>query len=321
MRGSFYFKIHNKRLSYNIVLQRSITIIKGDSGTGKTVMLNMISDYIDQGRNSGVHISTNASSFRVLKNSTEWVSDLKSHENTIYFADEDVSYIITKAFADLLFKTGSYLVFISRSGRTGYLSYSISDIYYFKCKKANDKYANSLYHTVYTFNNEFKPDLILTEDSTSGKDIISHAVNYKVESAFGKDNIINRLEEFANNYNNIYIIVDGAAYGNQIASLLSKIEELPNNVAIFAPESFEYLLLNTSLFKKFCKDELINTSDYVESSVYGTWENYFESLLKKLCSNYNGVVYYKTNWSSLNKFFKQPVILDEVRNQLQGLHK
>lgn len=130
--------------------------------------------------------------------------------------------------------------------------------------------------------------------------------------------MVNKLREYSNFYTNIYVFVDGAAFGNQIEYLLTLIDSLLGcNICVFVPESFEYLLLNTSRFRDLCYNELLNTSDYVESSIYRTYENYFEDLLSNICNdNFSNVKYEKVSWNKLNLFFKQNSLLEEVFNQL-----
>ena len=42
MKGRVNVSVKNKHISFNLVLERNITIITGDSGTGKTKLINMI---------------------------------------------------------------------------------------------------------------------------------------------------------------------------------------------------------------------------------------------------------------------------------------
>ena len=57
MIGRVSIKISNQRNSYKFTLNRNITILRGDSGTGKTTLYDMIIDYNNLGRESGVKIS------------------------------------------------------------------------------------------------------------------------------------------------------------------------------------------------------------------------------------------------------------------------
>ena len=83
MRGSYYIKIKNNRISYDIVLKRCITIIKGSSGTGKTNLINMLQLFIRKDINSGVSVSTNIKTIRVLDDSIDWRDELNKYRNSV----------------------------------------------------------------------------------------------------------------------------------------------------------------------------------------------------------------------------------------------
>ena len=55
MRGKYSITVKNNILCYRFEIRRNITIIKGDSATGKTTLIDMIRDYYD-GEQSGVSL-------------------------------------------------------------------------------------------------------------------------------------------------------------------------------------------------------------------------------------------------------------------------
>lgn len=57
MRGQHHIKISNQRVHFSFSVQRNITIIRGDSATGKTTLVGMLSDYETLGKQSGVTIT------------------------------------------------------------------------------------------------------------------------------------------------------------------------------------------------------------------------------------------------------------------------
>lgn len=50
----------NNRLHYEFEIKRNITIIKGDSATGKTTLINMIRQFANLGNASGIEIECDA---------------------------------------------------------------------------------------------------------------------------------------------------------------------------------------------------------------------------------------------------------------------
>ena len=65
---------------------------------------------------------------------------------------------------------------------------------------------------------------------------------------------------------------------------LRKIDDsIDTNTKLFAPESFEYLLLNSDLFRdKEIGAILENTPDYADSREYMSWEQFYTKLIMDL---------------------------------------
>ena len=56
MKGSYHIIVQNKRIRYEFDIRRNITIIRGDSATGKTTLFDMITLAAKNGDSSGVMI-------------------------------------------------------------------------------------------------------------------------------------------------------------------------------------------------------------------------------------------------------------------------
>ena len=54
--GSHSIVVRNRRVRFALELERNITVIRGDSATGKTTMLGMLRDYEELGTQSGVTV-------------------------------------------------------------------------------------------------------------------------------------------------------------------------------------------------------------------------------------------------------------------------
>lgn len=158
------------------------------------------------------------------------------------------------------------------------------------------------------------PDVVITEDSNSGFEMFELVFDkYKVISGHGRDNIYNTL--CAEKFNFAYIIVDGAAFCSSIGRIFPKFD---NSVCIFAPESFEYLLLCDESFKHSLTDELDKTWNYCDSTKFISWERYYTSLLSDLCKDKFNISYTK---SKLNKFFKVQYFIDYIKGCIPDIIK
>ena len=58
MKGIQHIEVSNRKVKFKLDLIRNITIIRGESGTGKTTLYNMISDYTRLQESSGVNLSS-----------------------------------------------------------------------------------------------------------------------------------------------------------------------------------------------------------------------------------------------------------------------
>ena len=45
MKGSHRIIVESRKVKYDFVIHRNITVITGDSGSGKTVLIDLIHDY------------------------------------------------------------------------------------------------------------------------------------------------------------------------------------------------------------------------------------------------------------------------------------
>lgn len=307
MRGRHYLDVSTKRVKYSLCFDRGVSIIQGDSGVGKSTLVNLVQDYIS-GESYGVKLKTSASNVVVFDSKTDWYTELKRLSNTIILIDEGVKYVVSKGFSDALDGTDNYIVIIGREGRYGDLTFAINSIYTLS--------GESFQQQLIVHNDKvisLKPDVIITEDSKSGFDIISRLFNCKVVSAHGKNNVVNTLE---GEHGVIYLVVDGAAFGSIIERIINISRY--KDVYVFAPESFEYLILATSVFRRHCKQELKYTENYADTTSYYTWERYYTELLRSLCKEMH-LHYNKEKWDKLHRVFRSQKFLCEIGAQFPDI--
>lgn len=61
MKGKYSVFVQNNRLRYEFTISRNITIIRGDSATGKTTLLDLLNAYDRDGESSGVLVKCDVS--------------------------------------------------------------------------------------------------------------------------------------------------------------------------------------------------------------------------------------------------------------------
>ena len=282
MTGSFQITVSNETVKYEFVIRRNITIIRGDSATGKTTLVEMIREYYESGENSGIQLSCQRPC-RTLSG-RDWKILLEATKESIIFIDEDNDFILTDEFAAAARDSDNYYVIVTREGLPN-LPYSVDEIYGIR---SSGRYAGirQIYHELYhiygpfEFSREFVPDLVIVEDSNAGYEFfrgVGAEKTYSVVSAEGKSNIFRMLLEA--DEERIAVIADGAAFGSEIDRVL-KIANRKKTVAIFLPESFEWLVLNSGVVKQGNLQKILDQpGEYIESRDYFSWERYFTHLL------------------------------------------
>lgn len=170
MKGKYRIVVENRKCKYEFEIKRNLTIIKGDSATGKTTLVDMIAEYHENGNASGIQIQCEKSC--AVLEGKEWKALLSAFHDSILFIDEGNSFVKTPEFAAAIQKTDNYYVIVTREALPT-LPYSVTEIYGIR---TSGKYASlkqtyhEMYH-IYSTNNpneRVHPDIVMTEDSGSG---------------------------------------------------------------------------------------------------------------------------------------------------------
>ena len=288
LKSNYYFKIYTKKVSYEFVIKRNITFIRGHSGTGKTSLINLLYEFNRKiGKITGINVETKAK--WIVFSEELWKYGKEDFQDTVIFIDENNNFLYTKEFAAYIKNSHNYFVIISRYPYKEYpsLPYSINEIYKMK-SSGKYNYIESEYAWVPPVTN--KPDIIITEDQNTGFNffsVIAENIGAECKTANGKNNIYNVLLREFSSEKKILVVADGAALGSEIPVLAEMIKKHPN-IQLWLPESFEYLLLSSKMFQsnKYIQDILNNPSEYITTD-YFSWERFFTDLLIQETKNYS----------------------------------
>lgn len=319
MKGSHRIIVESKKVKYDFMIHRNITIITGDSGSGKTVLIDLIRDYVRFGTDSGVFLSCDCPC-RVIDNE-DWERQLKETTGSIIFIDEGNRFLISKRFAQLVQGSDNYFVLATRE-KLPALPYSINEIYGFrksgKFHNAKQKY-NEIYHLYGEISEErnINPALVITEDSNSGFEFFKELSNQKGICCFpagGKSNIIRQLEQNQNENGTILVIVNGAAFGSEMKDVSECIKS-QGNIILYAPESFEWLLLSTKEIPGVNVEAILqNPEEYIDSKQYVSWERYFTDLLTE--NTHNNPI-----WAYSKKKITKAYFASKIINAVKAIMK
>ena len=134
MTGTHHVEVKNRDAVFKFDLHRNITIVRGDSGTGKTTLYDMIADYTRLHEASGVNISCDKPCAALID--LDWKHQLVGIHDSIVFIDEGAEFLKTKEFAHTIKATDNYYVIFNRESLHE-LPYSVEEIYEIK---ASGKY-------------------------------------------------------------------------------------------------------------------------------------------------------------------------------------
>lgn len=281
MRGKHHIIIENNRVRYEFSIKRNITIIRGDSATGKTALIEMLAEYQSYGKTSGISVMSDCR-IAVLDN-RDWQFVLERYTQTIIFIDEGCRFVATQEFASKVKNSDNYFVIVTRESLAN-LPYSVEEIYGIRISQKYSglkKTYNELYHLYGNLEllSGDKIDKIIVEDSNSGFEFYKEAVtNREIEvvSAGGKSNMAVMAD--TETKNTLYF-ADGAAFGSEMNHFETMLL-LGKRFVLYLPESFEWLVLASGLLEDKEIEEILRKPEgYIDSRNYFSWERFFTKLL------------------------------------------
>jgi hypothetical protein len=286
MKGSYHFRAKSKKLLFEFDIRRNITVIKGESATGKTTLLHMLYEYLRVGKESGYTVAADVDYYVYLRREVgrDWKDTLYPLKNTVIFIEENNNFVFGQEFAEFVKSSGNYFVIVNRSPLK-MLPYSIHEIYEIATDKKHADIKESYHELKELYSNypileNNRIENIVTEDSNSGYQFFKKIYDKaNVVSANGNANIVNKLGDV--NKGDTLVIADGAAFGAIIENCLEYFNTNTNiRMSMWLPESFEFLILKSGVVQVADLEKILSdTSDYVDSEKYCSWERFFTDLL------------------------------------------
>ncbi len=174
MKGSYRFRVKSKKIIFEFSIRRNITVIRGESASGKTTLLHMMYEYLRIGRESGYSVSADSSYYVYLRKEAgrSWQDALYPLKNTIIFIEENNPFVFSKEFAEFVRKSGNYVVLVNRSPFK-MLPYSIHEIYEIVTDAKHADVRESYHELKELYSNYLvaennRADIVVTGDSNSG---------------------------------------------------------------------------------------------------------------------------------------------------------
>ncbi len=315
MIGQHHVLIESARLKYEFVIRRNITVIRGDSGTGKTTLVELIRDAGNNRQLQPVRIESDLPCLVYSGSEDDWKLFLSNKSPSIIFIDESSHFIVTKEFAEWIQHSPHAYVLITRDPLYC-LPYSIMEIYGIRTS-GKYHFPQQIYHEFYPlFQDSFidydspEDTIILDEDAKSGFLFLKACCNDSphVLSAQGNANIYQAIKNIPAD-KSLVVIADGAAFGAFISRVMS-LAALRKKTTLYFPESFEWMILKSGVVKSSSLNDILNNpEEFIDSSVYFSWEQFFTSYLETITQNDPRSRYQK---SSLPRFYTEGLNREQI---------
>lgn len=102
MKGKHKIIVKNRVLHYEFEIKRNITIIQGNSATGKTTLFELLRQYMNLGEDSGIDVICDVPC-RIVE-SIDWKMIISNLSGNIIFIDEGNKFIFSEEFASIVKK-------------------------------------------------------------------------------------------------------------------------------------------------------------------------------------------------------------------------
>ncbi|MBO6148118.1 MAG: translation initiation factor 2 [Lachnospiraceae bacterium] len=287
MKGKHHILIETESLRYEFDVRRNITVLQGESATGKTTLIDILAEYSKKGRGGGIRVQSDVPCFVFNGSADRWMYELGGMSGGVIFIDEDYRFIQSNEFAEYLAHSDNYYVLVTRKPLYN-LPYSINEIYGIRTS-GKYHFPEKIYHEFYpiygdNYGNisDEKRILLLIEDKEAGYDFFKDMVgDGRCMSAEGNAGIYPRIIEIGSS-EDILLIADGAAFGSYVDKVVH-LRQLRGHIAIYFPESFEWMVLKSGIIKgRDILNMLESPEEYIDSKEYMSWERFFTALLIEL---------------------------------------
>ena len=283
MKGKHHVIIETNRLKYEFDIKRNITVIQGDSATGKTTLVDLLEEYSSKGKNRGIIVESDVNCEVFSGQEDRWEYTLDGIKDSIVIIDEDYHFVFTKEFAEYLQGSSNYYVIITRKPLKN-LPYSVNEIYGIRTS-GKYHFPEQVYHEFYplydqdTYSTLDSKIMFLIEDKKAGYQFFCDVAGKDAcISAEGNAKIYQNMISLSAE-NSLLVIADGAAFGAYINNIV-KYRELKKHIALYFPESFEWMILKSNVLDDHEINEILkHPENYIDSSEYISWERFFTSLL------------------------------------------
>ena len=147
MTGKYDIELYNATVHYFLTVKRNITVLQGNSASGKSELVRLLTDFGRSGESSGITLICEKPC--TVLTAEDWELRLAHMSGRIIFIDEGSSFVKTEEFARAIMGSDNYFVIINRDSLYE-LPYSIHEIYGLReADHSRYKNAEQVYNEMY----------------------------------------------------------------------------------------------------------------------------------------------------------------------------
>lgn len=289
-KSSVKLELHSNIMNIDIVLDRRFTVVRGDSGTGKTTLVSLI-------RENAPDIEIESTLDIRIADDTTWDILMQGSTNSIIIFD-DLDCVNTTKFAHLYSRyavaNNLYLLLFARDDFNNYtaedpqlmsfdlakgISYSSNSV--FSLQQVGTQYFLQPYYDLPGFATDFVN--VLVEDSTSGfeffKQLFSDTDINVIAASNGKSSFCSDASKIDGK---TLLLYDSAAFGCHMEQLMNEVISQKCVIILEDYECFEEFILQTSFFNMRKDVQLILKDIPKYANLFSSWEAFYEGVINKL---------------------------------------
>ena len=112
MTGKYNIEIYNSTVHYFLTVQRNITVLQGNSASGKTELIRLMTEYNRSKESSGITLL--CEKVCTVLTAEDWQIRITGMKDRIIFIDEGNDFVKTREFAEVVSKSDNYFVIIKK---------------------------------------------------------------------------------------------------------------------------------------------------------------------------------------------------------------
>lgn len=294
--------IHVKtaRVEYKFEIHNKYTVIKGDSGSGKTTFYDLINV---MGANPKA--VQNVSGEKIIAIPAKFEDfNIANYSDVIFVVDENCTLFKRSDVASILRESENYFIIINREINLGYLPIHVDNVY--RMKTAGKFHSLERIYKRFELSQIVDVDTIIVEDKRSGYLFVQDMLGdcdtdtVVIEPAYGnaeerlKDKnagaskVAKSMEYHAERgRRHIFVVYDAAAFGVYMDLLWNVIRRYPKvQFYILDWDSFENYILKSKVYQQEIR---LEDADYH----YESYETYSTQKLGELIAGYSKTTLHK----------------------------